>query len=117
MPKRLIVLFLLFGCDDGAGTDSDDPFCADAPEPTMTWENYGEAFFSRHCDGCHTSSLVERYGAPEDINFDDAAEMWTFAEDILQVVVEDQTEPPEGGVSEDERTALEQYLRCSDSGT
>lgn len=110
---------------DSAPVDSDpppqdsattDPFCADAP--TLAWANFGEGFMRESCQGCHASTAPDRHDAPEDVTFDTAEQCWAWAEEILETATgADPTMPPRGGVTDDDRTRLEWWLRCGVPGT
>ena len=116
-----VLLSLLTGCakEGPVGADSaasaTAAFCANAP--TLTWESYGQGFMATYCLACHSANARDRFGAPEDMNFDTAGETWSFQEQILSAVVETSTEPPGGGVYAEDKQALEAWLRCAEPGT
>jgi len=90
--------------------------CADAPR--VTWSSWGQGFLMGHCQGCHASTAIDRYGAPEEIVFDTVDDTWTHANAILSTATEDPiTMPPSGGVDPDERTLLAAWLTCATPGT
>ncbi len=37
---------------------------------TLTYENFGKAFFAENCNSCHSSTNGERNGAPDDFSFE-----------------------------------------------
>ena len=47
--------------------------CASAPP--VTWDNWGDGFFSTYCRGCHSSTTTVRNGAPEAFNYDTVDEV------------------------------------------
>lgn len=116
-----VLSILLTGCakEGPVGADSASSataaFCASAP--TLTWESYGHGFMATYCLPCHSAEAPNRYGAPEDMNFDTAGETWSFQEQILSAVVETSTEPPGGGVYAEDKQMLEAWLRCAEPGT
>ncbi len=108
------------GADTGDTTpdsaDTADLFCAGAP--TLAWSNFGQGFLLENCQGCHASTAVDRYGAPEGVVFDTVEDAWLHAPRILARSTGDApTMPPQGGVSADDRTRLEWWLRCGTPGT
>ena len=108
------------GADDTAGTDgtddtgglevSDTGICADAP--VVTWENFGNGFVNERCQSCHASTSLARYGAPESITFDTKEETLALQDRILDRVVDSESMPPEGGVTDDDLELLQLWLVC-----
>lgn len=120
------MLLLLAACsgspdDTAAGADTADtapvdPLCVDAAP--LTWETWGEGFLIDACDGCHAASAPNRYGAPIEATFDTKAQAWALADRILaRATGEAPTMPPQGGVTEDDRTRLYWWLGCGEPGT
>ena len=126
-----LAALLLLGCtgqtEDKAPTDSnssvddsvpivDSGLCDEAP--VVTWANFGQGFITENCQGCHASTAIDRYGAPESVTFDDLEEVWAQSDRILARSTGDSpTMPPAGGVSEDDRTRLVWWLECAEEGT
>lgn len=89
----------------------DAAMCAEAP--VVTYDNFGRGFLNAYCQGCHASTATSRGGAPDDVTFDTRAEVHTLAPRILaRAAGASPTMPPAGGVLEEEREALEIWLRC-----
>ena len=107
----MILLPLLLGCSGGA----DDSAAVDCDrEPPLTFDNFGEAFLSKHCTGCH-SVLHEgnlREGAPLGVDLNTYADVLMWAERIDSRVLDTLDMPPGGGPSEDERAQLHEWLQC-----
>ncbi len=64
--------------DPAAGGDSAGSAAADcAPDsgPAPTWSEEGRAFFTTWCQRCHATDSPQRYGAPEGVVFDTAADV------------------------------------------
>lgn len=91
--------------------DSADPVCDSAP--TLTWESWGEEFFTSYCQPCHSATAPQRYDAPVGIDFDTEAEVRAMADSIRRAVIEDQTMPVGSGVVEEDLELLDLYLSCS----
>ena len=102
------------GDDTGAPTVDTGPPC----EPTLavTWDNFGHSFVLTHCQGCHASAATDRFGAPESVSFDDEAETLAQAQAIWDAVLTRGSMPPAGGLTDDERTLVEQWLLCEVEG-
>lgn len=127
-PALLILLAGLMACgdkddtstsgsDDTSTTDdtgglevSDTGICADAP--VVTWENFGNGFVNERCQSCHASTSLTRYGAPESVTFDTKEETLALQDRVLDRVLDQQTMPPEGGITDDDLGLLELWLVC-----
>ncbi len=105
--------------EEETDTDTAGNYCADVP--TVTYESFGRGFLTANCQGCHASTAADRYDAPEDVTFDTVEEVWAQAELVLIVASTysglDPTMPPQGGVTEDDQTRLQWWLRCAEPGT
>lgn len=103
--------------EDTGYVDPNAPIDCDEA-PTVNWVNFGKGFFVQACQGCHYTEAPYRYGAPEDINFDDLDEVWAQKAMVLMVSLGDApTMPPNGGTTELEREMLEIWLTCAPSGS
>ena len=84
----------------------------------VTWDNFGASFILHQCQGCHASTAVDRYGAPDTVTFDTKEEVWAQAAVVLAVAAgPSPTMPPRGGVSDDDRQRLSWWLTCAEPGT
>ena len=102
--------------DSAADSAAEEALCADAA--TVTWNSWGQGFLVEACQGCHASTAVDRFGAPEDATFDTVDEAWAWADRILARAGSDPaTMPPQGGVDEDDRQRLIWWLTCAEPGT
>jgi hypothetical protein len=100
--------------DTGTFTDVDD--CEDVP--LVNWNNFGEGFFIQNCNGCHHSETTNRYGAPEGVIFDTAADVWSQKAIVLYAAGGDgPSMPPQGGSTALEREKLAIWLNCGEEGT
>lgn len=104
---RATALALLLACAPrgrGAPCDSGAP---------VSWEGFGQGFFTTYCRSCHSSGLSERYGAPEGVNLDTEAEVLAQEARIRARVLTDGDMPPGGGVLPGDLDLLERYLDCA----
>ena len=93
-----------------------EEFCAEVP--LLNYANFGQGFITENCQGCHASTTTERYGAPAEAYFDTVQDCWNWADRILvRSAGDDATMPPQGGVTEDDRTRLQWWLLCAEEGT
>lgn len=108
-----MILALLFACTGGGDTGADP--CADAP--VVTWETFGAGFVTENCQSCHASTQTDREGAPADVTFDTAADVWRLREAVLRTAgAEPPTMPPLGGTTEEDRQKLRDWLTCGVEG-
>jgi len=111
--------------DSGALTDTpaetavdtaSDPLCEGAV--ALTWDTFGEALLIESCDGCHAATAVDRHDAPAEVTFDTKERAWAWAPRILARATGDApTMPPQGGVTDDDRTRLYWWLGCGTPGS
>jgi uncharacterized membrane protein len=78
----------------------------------IRWDPWGQTFFADYCRTCHSAGTAQRYGAPEEINFDSLSDVRAHADEIRRVVLEDRTMPVGGGVAESDLAGLDVFLRC-----
>jgi len=100
------LIWLLLAC---AG-NGDTGVCVDTYQ--VTWENWGEGFFTTYCQSCHSVTSSDRLGAPEGIDFDTEEDLITWRDSVERVVLENQTMPVGGGVYEEDLLLLEMLLSC-----
>ncbi len=101
------LLLLLLSCADGENADTG--LCA---ESAVSWDSFGQGFLITHCQGCHASTSPQRYGAPEGISFDTQAQAAKQQDAIGRTVLDQESMPPAGGLNDEERALLEQWLAC-----
>lgn len=103
------MLLLLLAC---AGTPADTAPAGCDTGPHVTWDSFGEGFFTTYCQACHSETAPDRAGAPVGVDFDTEAEVRARVERVRVRVLEEATMPVGGGVYEDDRALLTQYLAC-----
>ncbi len=112
-----MIPLLLLACTGSTGSDSGvetTDACDDAP--VVTWDNFGDGFVTENCQTCHSSTTENRNGAPPTVVFDTREETLAQADAILRAVTSDApTMPPQGGVSDDDRTLVSYWLTCWES--
>jgi uncharacterized membrane protein len=108
------MILLLWACSGGDSAADSGP-CASAP--LVTWDNFGRGFLTENCSTCHAATAPDRHGAPDDVVLDTAAEAWAWKDRILaRSAVTPPTMPPEGGISADDQTKLQDWLVCGTAG-
>ena len=98
---------------DSAEVDSSESLemeCETAPY--VTWDNWIKGALSAHCQGCHATTSLYRYGAPENVYFDEEEDALDWLERIDVRVLEEQTMPPAGGLLPEELVLFEIWVRC-----
>ena len=107
--RSLVLAGLLLGCGD-AGVDSAGE-CAEAI--VMTWDSHGVAILTAYCQPCHASGSTLRYGAPEDVTFDDYDQAMAWRDRILATAtVDEPTMPPSTPMDPIDQENLRIWLTC-----
>ena len=78
----------------------------------VTWGNFGEGFVLTHCQGCHAEDAPQRFGAPATVSFDDESDVLTNRSAMLRTILEAESMPPAGGLTDDEKLLVEVWLTC-----
>ncbi len=104
------MLLLLLACS-GTPADSGLPRACDTG-PTVTWETFGEGFFTTYCQPCHSATTPNRAGAPEGVDFDTNEQVRAQVDRVRVRVLEQLDMPVGGGVDEDDLLLLDRYLEC-----
>ena len=102
----MIFFLISLGCSSGKDTAVD---CDEAP----TYDNWVNGFLQSKCQSCHHSNSLNRYGAPNFVTFDNKEVTKEWLQDIERTVLVQQSMPPSGGVTDEERVLLYQWLECS----
>ena len=100
----MLVLACASGQIDSAST------CEDAQ--LVEWNYWAHGFFSTYCNGCHSIDSPNRFGAPEQINFDTEANVLALSQSVYTSVLVNQTMPKGGGIEQSELDNLRTYLHC-----
>lgn len=100
------MLVLLLAC---TGDDADSAPVCDAH---VTWNNWGDGFFTTWCQPCHSATAPDRNGAPESLNFDTSTDVVTYEASVRRTVLEMETMPVGGGLTDEDRALLEDFLAC-----
>lgn len=104
-----ILAALLLACGADTSGDSATASCDDS----VTYETFGRGFMTQHCQPCHASTTAERNGAPAEVVFDTEDDVRTWSDRILARATGPTPDmPPRGGVSDDDRVLVEQWLTC-----
>lgn len=98
----MILLWLAACATDSATCDS----------AAVSWDNFTAGFIAGRCQSCHGSGAADRHGAPESVTFDTEAEVVDQAEGVRDSVLERQSMPPAGGLTDTERERLADWLAC-----
>lgn len=116
-------LLILLACSDKEPHDSSVPAhaCEALEEPSpgdcdgvyeVTWSSWGDGFMRTQCQGCHASTTPDRFGAPEANVFDTVLDVCEQRERIQVRVLDDETMPPAGGLTDDDKVLLQMWLDC-----
>lgn len=101
------------GEDLGPWNSLDERPCPD--DSFLTYESFGGPHMLTFCTGCHHSRLPAdmRQGAPIAMNFDDIEDIRAHADRIwARAGDHNDTMPPVGPATADERTMLGEWLAC-----
>ena len=105
-----MMFFLLWACASGKANDTSSIVCTSSDVPS--YQEWTNGFLLSKCQPCHASTTTNRYGAPEQVTFDTYEQVDTWIESIARTVLEEETMPPSGGVTDEERALLELWLDC-----
>ena len=106
MLYALAVTAFMSGCEA--------PTCDDR-DPPLTYENWGEAYISDFCVGCHSSLVegAERRGATVGVDFNTYGDVMRRVDRIeARGTGPDFTMPPSGGPNEEQIRIFEEWLTC-----
>ena len=113
----MLLLAILAACTGDASDDADPtplPSGETGAACAVTWDNFGRAFTLQACQPCHASTTPNRFGAPESVAFDTEEDAIAWAPRILaRSTGDDPDMPPSGGVSEQDRQLLEDWITCN----
>lgn len=80
---------------------------------TLTYDNFGKAFFDTYCNSCHSAEGAARQGAPSGDVFDTQDAIVGDKGEIYEVSAgSNPSMPPGGGPSDAERAQLAEWLAC-----
>ena len=101
----ILGLILYLGCGKEGDTGID---CREPP----TYNTWVRGFLEGKCQSCHASTTPTRHGAPPNVFFDSEMATEEWRERIYATIFEEGSMPPSGGVTQDEKILLEQWLDC-----
>jgi uncharacterized membrane protein len=107
-----LALVLWLGCTAAPVEDSADACRPDTDGAYPTWTNFGQAFFDSYCQSCHAAASPNRFGAPEQVSFDDETDVIDQADRIRVVAIDAPSMPPGGGVLVEDLAELDLFLAC-----
>jgi len=87
--------------------------CGVPCEPEDSYELFGAGFLTENCTACHSSTTLDRWGAPESFNFDGEEDIERHRDAILRTVVDQESMPPGGGVDPEVRARVAAWLDCT----
>lgn len=99
------MIWLLYGC--AGGSAETDTACE-----VRGWADFGDTFLRDWCRSCHSADSPNRYGAPEGMDFDTLEDVHTWEGPIRSSVIEDESMPLGGGISDAERAEFGAWLDC-----
>ena len=112
--NAFLLLYLLLVCLAAAGCEGTVADEACPEESYLTYENFGGPLLLTWCTPCHSSNLpeAERQEAPMGSDFDLKQNILPYAEGIHDYAVVSDIMPPGGGLTEEERSMLGEWLGC-----
>jgi uncharacterized membrane protein len=112
-PILALILPLALVAGVHCGDRLEDQACPDVGTD-LTYDNFGQAFFSAHCNECHAAVVKDRQGAPPSFVFDTREQIVDHIDRIFVRSAGDNTSMPPGpdDPPEEERAALAEWLAC-----
>ena len=104
-----MIWFLFLSCQPAANDSAEIP--QDCADPS--YEEWTEGFLRGKCQPCHAIASPNRYGAPPNVYFDTKEASLFWAESIRRTTLDEESMPPSGGVTEDEKELLRRWLDCN----
>ena len=80
--------------------------------PYVTWDTYMQGMLMTHCQGCHASESPTRYGAPENVYFDNIDDALYWSDRIRIRTLDMQDMPPAGGIFSEDLYLVQVWLEC-----
>ena len=111
----MMILLLLFACGGSKTAEHDEADTAAShveSDCEITWDAWGNGFFTTYCKSCHSSASGNRFDAPESVNFDDLSDVREWSARIRVRTLDEETMPVGGGVPDDELARLEAWMDC-----
>ena len=102
-----MIFFLVLACQTVTDT-ADIPYCEEPP----LYTDWTEGFLKGKCQPCHGINSPNRYGAPANVYFDSEEASLYWIDAIERSVLESESMPPNGGVTEDDKALLRLWLDC-----
>lgn len=96
------ILLAVAACDTSTGITAAEIACPTTQ--TLTYANFGEPLIAEQCLECHTTK--------ERPYLDTQARVQAAISDILSEAVYSSSMPEDGGMTDEERTLLGQWLMC-----
>lgn len=81
-----------------------------------TWTGFADGFFRTWCQSCHSSTSVDRNGAPEALDYETYDQVIAGAAAIRSAVLDRGAMPLGGGVYSEDLASLEAFLDCPTYG-
>jgi len=119
MPSRKALLILtLLGLatlsTSSCGFETIDDATCPTGGTSLTYANFGQGFFARHCNSCHSAPLGKRNGAPDNQVFETLEQVRFHKDRIFVRSAGDNDSMPPGPDDPpiDERKKLAEWLVC-----
>lgn len=115
MTRLVVVLGLVAGglAISCSATKLEDVSCPDGGT-TLTYDNFGQQFFTSWCNRCHSAAAGQRHGAPITFVFNTLARVREHKSRIFERAAADNHSMPPDSVrpSRKEREKLAVWLAC-----
>jgi len=106
-----MIFLLFFSCETEHPLETQETGVLDC-DNAPTYTDWASGFFRGKCQACHASTTIDRHEAPENITFDNYEQIKAWLPSIELSVLENNTMPPSGGVTDEEEILLSQWLDC-----
>ncbi len=114
LPLAVIAAALFALVSSGCAFETLEEHSCPKDGTTLTYQNFGAAFFQAYCNSCHSADIEHRNGAPENYVFSSRAAIVALKDRIFVRAAGENSSMPPGPDNPpyEEREKLADWLAC-----